>query len=59
MVGLPDMLPNTCEQTPGGNMADIGRRAPVGLVISMIPATVVFVLGQQPLREGLTAGVSR
>ncbi|HYI60005.1 MAG TPA: hypothetical protein VEX66_17690 [Microlunatus sp.] len=40
-------------------MADIGRRAPVGVVISMIPATVVFVLGQQPLREGLTAGVSR
>lgn len=30
-----------------------------GVVISMIPALVVFVLGQRPLREGLTAGVSK
>ncbi len=27
-----------------------------GVVLSMIPALVVFVFGQQPLREGLTAG---
>lgn len=27
-----------------------------GVVISMIPALVVFVFGQKPLREGLTAG---
>lgn len=30
-----------------------------GVVISMIPALLVFVLGQRPLREGLTAGVSK
>ena len=30
-----------------------------GVVISMIPALVVFVVGQRPLREGLTAGVSK
>ncbi|HEU5485231.1 MAG TPA: carbohydrate ABC transporter permease [Microlunatus sp.] len=30
-----------------------------GVVISMIPALIVFVLGQRPLREGLTAGVSK
>lgn len=27
-----------------------------GVVLSMVPALVVFVLGQRPLREGLTAG---
>lgn len=27
-----------------------------GVVISMIPALIVFVFGQRPLREGLTAG---
>ena len=27
-----------------------------GVVISMIPALVVFIFGQKPLREGLTAG---
>jgi multiple sugar transport system permease protein len=26
------------------------------VVISMIPALIVFVFGQRPLREGLTAG---
>jgi multiple sugar transport system permease protein len=30
-----------------------------GVVISMIPALLVFILGQRPLREGLTAGVSK
>jgi len=30
-----------------------------GVVLSMIPALVVFVLGQRPLREGLTAGSSK
>ena len=30
-----------------------------GVVISMIPALAVFVLGQRPLREGLTAGASK
>ena len=30
-----------------------------GVVISMVPALVVFVIGQRPLREGLTAGASK
>jgi multiple sugar transport system permease protein len=30
-----------------------------GVVLSMIPALVVFVIGQRPLREGLTAGTSK
>ncbi|WP_432507390.1 carbohydrate ABC transporter permease [Kineococcus arenarius] len=30
-----------------------------GVVISMIPALLVFVFGQRPLREGLTAGASK
>lgn len=30
-----------------------------GVVLSMIPALVVFVFGQRPLREGLTAGASK
>ncbi|MVA75078.1 ABC transporter permease subunit [Auraticoccus sp. F435] len=30
-----------------------------GVVLSMIPALVVFVIGQRPLREGLTAGASK
>lgn len=30
-----------------------------GVALSMIPALVVFVLGQRPLREGLTAGSSK
>jgi multiple sugar transport system permease protein len=31
-----------------------------GVVLSMIPAVVVFVVGQRPLREGITsAGVNR
>ena len=30
-----------------------------GVVISMIPALLVFVVGQRPLREGLTAGASK
>jgi multiple sugar transport system permease protein len=30
-----------------------------GVVLSMIPAIVVFLFGQRPLREGLTAGVSK
>jgi multiple sugar transport system permease protein len=30
-----------------------------GVVLSMIPALLVFVLGQRPLREGLTAGTSK
>jgi multiple sugar transport system permease protein len=30
-----------------------------GVVISMIPALIVFVFGQRPLREGLTAGSTK
>jgi len=30
-----------------------------GVVISMIPAVLVFVFGQRPLREGLTAGAGK
>lgn len=30
-----------------------------GVVLSMIPALIVFVIGQRPLREGLTAGSSK
>jgi multiple sugar transport system permease protein len=31
-----------------------------GVVLSMIPAVAVFVVGQRPLREGITsAGVNR
>ncbi|MET0692903.1 MAG: carbohydrate ABC transporter permease [Propionibacteriaceae bacterium] len=30
-----------------------------GVVLSMIPALIVFVFGQRPLREGLTAGTSK
>ena len=30
-----------------------------GVVISMIPAVLVFVFGQKPLREGLTAGTGK
>ncbi|WP_432545874.1 carbohydrate ABC transporter permease [Kineococcus sp. SYSU DK004] len=30
-----------------------------GVVVSMVPALVVFVLGQRPLREGLTAGAGK
>jgi len=30
-----------------------------GVVLSMIPALVVFFFGQRPLREGLTAGTSK
>ncbi|SED92791.1 carbohydrate ABC transporter permease [Ruania alba] len=30
-----------------------------GVVLSMIPALVVFLVGQRPLRAGLTAGVSK
>ena len=30
-----------------------------GVIISMIPALLVFVFGQKPLREGLTAGVGK
>ncbi|MFT3876829.1 MAG: carbohydrate ABC transporter permease [Propioniciclava sp.] len=30
-----------------------------GVIISMIPALVVFVFGQKPLRDGLTAGVGK
>ena len=30
-----------------------------GVVISMIPALIVFVFGQRYLREGLTAGSSK
>ena len=30
-----------------------------GVVISMIPALVVFIFGQKPLREGLTAGAGK
>jgi multiple sugar transport system permease protein len=30
-----------------------------GVILSMIPAALVFVFGQKPLREGLTAGISK
>lgn len=30
-----------------------------GVILSMIPAIVVFVFGQKPLREGLTAGAGK
>ena len=30
-----------------------------GVVLSMIPAFVLFLIGQRPLREGLTSGVSK
>ncbi len=30
-----------------------------GVVLSMMPALIVFVVGQRPLRAGLTAGVSK
>jgi multiple sugar transport system permease protein len=30
-----------------------------GVVLSMIPALIVFFVGQRPLREGLTAGTSK
>jgi len=30
-----------------------------GVVLSMIPALAVFVLGQRPLQEGLTAGTNK
>ncbi|MEH3089110.1 MAG: carbohydrate ABC transporter permease [Microbacterium arborescens] len=30
-----------------------------GVILSMIPAVLVFVFGQKPLREGLTAGISK
>ena len=30
-----------------------------GVIISMIPALLVFVFGQKPLREGLTAGAGK
>ncbi|EWS79647.1 sugar ABC transporter permease, partial [Brachybacterium phenoliresistens] len=30
-----------------------------GVILSMIPAVVVFLFGQRPLREGLTAGSSK
>jgi multiple sugar transport system permease protein len=30
-----------------------------GVVLSMIPALLVFVIGQRPLREGLTAGTGK
>ena len=30
-----------------------------GVVLSMLPALLVFVLGQRPLREGLTAGSNK
>lgn len=30
-----------------------------GVVLSMIPAALVFIFGQKPLREGLTAGVTK
>lgn len=30
-----------------------------GVVLSMIPALVVFIFGQRPLREGLTAGAGK
>ena len=30
-----------------------------GVVLSMIPALLVFVLGQRPLREGLTTGIDK
>ncbi len=30
-----------------------------GVILSMIPAFVVFLIGQRPLRDGLTAGVNK
>jgi len=30
-----------------------------GVVLSMVPAVVVFLFGQRYLREGLTAGASK
>ena len=30
-----------------------------GVILSMIPAVFVFLFGQRPLREGLTAGSSK
>lgn len=30
-----------------------------GVVLSMIPALIVFIFGQNPLREGLTAGAGK
>jgi len=30
-----------------------------GVILSMIPALLVFVFGQKPLREGLTAGAGK
>jgi multiple sugar transport system permease protein len=30
-----------------------------GVVLSMIPALVIFIIGQRPLREGLTAGTNK
>jgi multiple sugar transport system permease protein len=30
-----------------------------GVILSMIPAALVFFFGQKPLREGLTAGISK
>lgn len=30
-----------------------------GVILSMIPALLVFFFGQKPLREGLTAGVGK
>ena len=44
----------------GGNLGT-GSAATVlaGVVLSMIPALVVFVNGQRPLREGSTAGTSK
>jgi multiple sugar transport system permease protein len=30
-----------------------------GVILSMIPAALVFVFGQKPLREGLTAGITK
>lgn len=30
-----------------------------GVIISMIPALLVFIFGQKPLREGLTAGAGK
>jgi multiple sugar transport system permease protein len=30
-----------------------------GVILSMLPALVVFIFGQRTLREGLTAGASK
>jgi len=30
-----------------------------GVLLSMIPALFVFIFGQKPLREGLTAGTGK